>query len=277
MDFLEISSFSDIGLVRPNNEDSFLVLPPWQEPALSRQACLFGVADGMGGHASGEVASKLAMTTMKTWFSELPAKDLSLSQVEDCFNEANRAIWKKASESKENHGMGTTLTSALVTQNQALLGHVGDTRAYLFRNNELRQITRDHTLVAEQIRLGSLTPAQAKVHPARHILSRAMGVREYVNVDTVLIELMPDDIILLCSDGIYGQIEESKIASEIGGVKEFKQIARALVSEANKSGGKDNATAVLFKISEVPVSFPARFSIRRIKGMCSDWWDKFRS
>lgn len=271
---MELSYKSDVGLVRPNNEDSLLVVPPWREPAISRQICVMGVADGMGGHSSGEVASRLAVDTLRNWLKRLETRELTLGMVETAFCEANQAIWKHASDHEETRGMGTTLTAAFLLGKQVLIGHVGDSRAYLYRNNDLRQLTRDHTLVAEQIRLGNITAEQAKKHPARHILSRAMGVREFVNVDTTLMDLVPNDVFIVCSDGIYGQITEEMLREKLA-EKPFGQIAKNLVAEANKAGGLDNSTVVLCKVDELPLYFPPHFSLGRMKGLINDWFSGF--
>lgn len=272
---MEISFYSDVGRVRTNNEDSFLVVPPWREPALSRGVSLFGVADGMGGHACGEVASGLAVATLKKWLTAHGNGELTLAQIEQAFAEANSAIWQLAQSNEAHQGMGTTMTMVFLTATQAYLGHVGDSRGYLLRSGELRQLTRDHTLVGDQIRVGNITPEQAKKHPARHILSRAMGVKEFIATDTVLLDLMVSDILFLCSDGIYDLVEEETL-KKILTQTPFHRVAKEVVAEANLAGGVDNATAVALKITSLPVAFPTPMSLSRLQSICSEWWNHFR-
>lgn len=269
-----ISTYSDSGRVRLNNEDSHLAIGPWQEPALSRKTCIFAVADGMGGHASGEVASRLAADSLRTWLEKRSSDELTIPLIEAAFAEANSSIFQASTEGETTKGMGTTLTSAFVNAGNVYIGHVGDSRAYLFRNQELRQLTRDHTLVAEQIRLGNITPEQAAKHPARHILSRAMGVREFLSVDTILVEALVNDILFLCSDGIYGMISDEDI-KQILVTTPIHKAAKILVMEANKAGGQDNSTAVVIQFTEIPVQFPEPYSIQHVKNVVGHWWNRF--
>ena len=272
MGSIEISHHTDVGKKRNHNEDSFVVVPPWKEPALSCQACFFGVADGMGGHAAGEVASKLAIEGVLKWMAQNQITSLSLSQIENAFSEASCSIWSYAQEHQEKKGMGTTLTGFLLHGTQALLGHIGDSRCYLLRDGELRQLSRDHTLVGEQIRLGKLTPEDAKKHPMRHILSRAMGVREFAEVDTLLLDLAPGDLLMMCTDGVYNSFPDERIA-EILKTAQFPAIARQLVEEAVETSGDDNSTAVIVRIQELPIVVPGRFTLGRLKGLWYDWFN----
>lgn len=270
MGTLEFSHHTDVGKKRTHNEDSLVAIPPWREPALSCQACFFVVADGMGGHAAGEVASRLAIEGIQEWMSHNPISSLSLSHIENAFGEASSRIWSYAQEHQEKKGMGTTLTGFLMHSNQALLGHIGDSRCYMLRDGQLRQLSRDHTLVAEQIQQGKLTPEDAKKHPMRHILSRAMGVREFAEVDTTLLDLAPGDLFLLCTDGVYNWLSDNRL-TEILAKAEFPQIARQVTEEAVQVGGDDNATAVLVRVNELPIHVPGRFTLGRLKGLWYDW------
>lgn len=272
---METSFFSDIGLVRPNNEDSWGGIPPWREPALSSGTCLFVIADGMGGHSKGEVASRMAVTGIERWFTKHYSEAFSLDALETAISETNSEIFHKASETPEQNGMGTTLTALLMKGDQGIIGHVGDSRGYLVRNNVLKQITRDHTLVGEQVRLGKLSPEEARRHPTRHILTRAVGVREFVMVDSTMLELAKDDIFLLCSDGIYGLLNDEEILATLLEVP-ATSAAKSLVNKANKAGGTDNSTALVVKVQEVPLVFPHPFSFRRIHATWKDWWNHSR-
>lgn len=268
---LQISFHTDRGLVRKNNEDSFLAVPPWHEPAISAGICMFGVADGMGGHAAGEVASGLATATLKAWLSTWkPDRAAGPAEMEGAFLEANIAIWDYVKKHATCQGMGTTLTTGFMTDSRMILCHVGDSRGYLLRGGELKQLTTDHTLVAEQVRAGKLDAAAARNHPARHILSRALGVREFINVDTTILELAAGDILLFCSDGIYGPVPDDIIREELARGP-FKGIANRLVELACKGGGPDNATAVAVLIDELPVSYPGRYSWKRFRSMLGEW------
>jgi len=267
---LNISYHTDRGLVRRNNEDNPLAVPPWREPALSAGACLFGVADGMGGHAAGEIASRIATDTMRAWLAEYRPEGTGLPAVETAFGEANNEIWQYVKNHPECQGMGTTMTAGLISGNQMILGHVGDSRAYLLRNGEIRQLTSDHTLVGEQVRAGLLNAAAARTHPARHILSRALGVREFVNIDTTIVELVVGDVLLFCSDGIYGPIPEEVIKEELSR-RPFHGVAKRLVGCAFKNGAPDNTTAVVVLIGELPVCSPGRYSWTRFKSLLCEW------
>ncbi|HNW37170.1 MAG TPA: protein phosphatase 2C domain-containing protein, partial [Candidatus Ozemobacteraceae bacterium] len=267
---LKISYHTDRGLVRRNNEDSSLAVPPWREPAISAGACLFGVADGMGGHAAGEIASRIAMESLRSWLSGYRPGGTGLPAVETAFCEANHAIWQHVREHPECQGMGTTLTAGIISGNQMILGHVGDSRAYLFRNGEIRQLSSDHTLVAEQVRAGLLDAVAARTHPARHILSRALGVREFVNIDTTIVELAVGDVVMFCSDGIYGPVPEALLKEELAR-QPFKNLAKRLVGCAFKAGAPDNATAVAVLIEELPVCCPGRYSWTRFRSLLGEW------
>lgn len=272
MGTLQLSYFSHRGMVRPQNEDSFLVVPPWREPALSRQFCLFAVADGMGGHAKGEVASGIAVSTLRKVLDSFASNPVTIPVIENLVSEANQAVFDHSKKFPECQGMGTTLTLALFGESQAWIAHVGDSRAYLYRDGKLRQVTNDHSLVAEQVRAGLLSPEQARTHPARHIISRALGVREFVNVDTHQIDLVRNDVVCLMSDGVSGQVSDEDIGRHLAS-QDFSRVARGLVASANAAGGPDNSTVVAIRVEEVPVTFPPRFSWTRFRSVVGEWWN----
>ncbi|GAB4271306.1 MAG: Stp1/IreP family PP2C-type Ser/Thr phosphatase [Candidatus Rifleibacteriota bacterium] len=233
---------------------------------------MFAVADGMGGQNAGEVASGLAVKTAREWLENNSVENLSLTMVEELFAQANQEIWSYAQSHPEASGMGTTLTLLLIEGDRAVVGHIGDSRLYRFRNNKLEQLTNDHTLVGEQVRMGKLTIEQARVHPTRHILSRVLGVRQFVNPDIFMLDLKENDLFLICSDGVSGMVED-KILEKYLSEKDASNLAKAIVDEANERGGKDNCTAVTVKIEKLPVAMPGRFSFDRLYSMLSHWKD----
>ena len=227
----------------------------------------------MGGHEKGEVASNLAVTSLRVWLSAIQPDSFSSDQFIEIFHEINSTVRKQASEAQELTKIGTTLTALLITTDTAFVAHVGDSRAYLFRNRELQQLTKDHSLIGEQIRTGKLSWEAAKNHPSRHILTRAVGVREFMEVDLIQTEIKKDDILLLCSDGIHGMISDEKIKGILLSAP-FSKVAETLVSAANEAGGLDNSTAVAVQISSFPVFYPSHFSWYRFKKlMLSRWFD----
>jgi PPM family protein phosphatase len=228
-----VGAATDIGQVREGNEDSFLVLDP-----------LFAVADGMGGHRGGEVASTLALETIERLFS---AHEGTLTeQVE----QANRAVFERSQADREVAGMGTTLTAVQVQDAKARLAHVGDSRAYLLRDGELHLLTEDHTLVHRMVEEGEITAEEAESHPHRSILTRALGVDGAVRVDEGVVELRDGDRLLLCTDGLTGMVAETQIADVLKGTSDPQAAVERLVSMANRAGGVDNITAVILDFAE---------------------------
>ena len=225
---IEVGSATDIGRVRERNEDSILVEPP-----------LFVVADGMGGHRGGQVASQLALETLE----ELA--DGGGGSLAEQVRRANRAVWDRALEDERLAGMGTTLTAARIEGSSALIAHVGDSRAYLLRDGMLRQLTTDHTLVARMVSSGEITEAEADVHPHKNVLTRAIGTDEQVEVDEDTIELQAGDRILLCSDGLTGMVTEDQIQAILEHSDGAPRAADRLVKAANRAGGIDNISVVV--------------------------------
>lgn len=227
----------------------------------------------MGGHAGGCIASALAVNAARDWLTMEKIQGLQLEVVEEMLSAVNQAVWDYSRENPDLTGMGTTFTGMLVKDSVALVGHIGDTRLYRFRKNELKQLSADHTLVAEQVKMGKLTPQEAREHSARHILSRVVGVRQFISIDTMRLELVPGDLYMICSDGVYGMIGDDKI-KEILSMGNLDAAARAIIQASNEAGGEDNSTVVLVKFNEVPVIFPGKFSWTRLK---SAFWGKVRS
>ena len=231
---VEHAALSDVGRQREGNEDSMLVQPP-----------LFVVADGMGGAQAGEVASGIAVDTL----ADVPAEpDNAEDALVAAITDANGRIHDKATEDRELAGMGTTLTATLVHDGKVTIGHVGDSRAYRYRDGEFAQLTDDHSLVAELERHGKLTAAEARVHPQRSMILRALGIGEEVEVDTYCFEGAEGDVFLLCSDGLAGVVHDEVISEVLRTTDSLELAAQELIDLANLSGGPDNITTVLFRL-----------------------------
>jgi PPM family protein phosphatase len=230
---VSVGAATDIGQVREGNEDSFLVVAP-----------LYAVADGMGGHRGGEVASSLALETVQGMFER---KEGSLA---DQVVEANRAVFDRSQNDRSVSGMGTTLTAALVDGNRVHLVHVGDSRAYLLRGGELAQLTEDHTLVHRMVMEGEISQEEAETHPHRSILTRALGVDQSVQVDEGDVEVADGDRLLLCTDGLTGMVPEGQIREILLESADPQLAVEKLVKVANRAGGIDNITAVILDFVE---------------------------
>jgi len=224
---------TDIGLVREGNEDSYLVDEP-----------LFAVADGMGGHRGGEVASQLALETVEKLFRK------GTGDLAEQVREANRAVFERSVEDRQVAGMGTTLTAALVEGDRIRLAHVGDSRAYLLRDGELRRLTEDHTLVHRMVTEGEISETEAEAHPQRSVLTRALGVDMFVDVDDDVVQVRSGDRLLLCTDGLTGMVSEDEIKEVLQDVADPSEAAERLVRAANEAGGVDNTTVVILDFSD---------------------------
>jgi protein phosphatase len=228
---------TDTGRQRSENEDSLFVRAP-----------IFVVADGMGGAQAGEVASKAAADAFDRDLPELPAPQFLRETIES----ANRQIHELARADPSRAGMGTTITAAIVDAQagEVSIGHVGDSRAYRLRGGKLEQLTRDHSLVEEMRRKGQITDAQAEDHPQRSIITRALGPEPQVEVDLQTVPAAAGDVFLLCSDGLTTMVGEERIAAVLAAAGSMKEAVRALVDEANGAGGRDNITALAFRLED---------------------------
>jgi PPM family protein phosphatase len=214
------------------------------------QPPLFAVADGMGGAKAGEVASGLAAAAVQESDGEGQSGE---ARVAALIEEANRRVFRRANEDREASGMGTTMTVALVESDRVAIGHVGDSRAYLIRNGALQQLTDDHSLVAELVRSGKLTPEEAESHPQRSVITRALGTEADVDVDTFSVESSPGDLFLLCSDGLTTMVDDETILDAVEQNRsDLKVAAKALINAANREGGEDNITVVFFEVGGAP-------------------------
>ena len=237
---MRISSATSVGKIRAVNEDSFFV-----SELDSSGALLAIVADGMGGHNAGEVASAEAVKMIKDGVvsSDSDTKDMLLEAIE-C---ANNAIYKMSVKSPQLHGMGTTVTACVISENKVTAAQVGDSRLYLIKDNSITQITKDHSLVEMLIESGSITKEDARQHPQKNVITRAIGTNSSVETDIYEFTVEPEDIILLCSDGLVNMVEDEKILSLITESKDFENLADKLVCEAENAGGHDNITVILIK------------------------------
>lgn len=227
-------SRTDVGCVRDHNEDSLLVAPP-----------LFAVADGMGGHAAGEVASEIAITVLGEKAPHTPDAAALGRAVED----ANRAVILAANEKRGRAGMGTTMTAAVLQKDRLVIAQVGDSRAYLLHQGRLQQLTRDHSLMADMIEAGRLTPEEARTHPNRSVITRALGSDPRMVPDLYEITVETGDRLLLCSDGLSSMVEDSAIESTLARTRDPQRCASMLVNEAIAAGGYDNVTVVVVDVA----------------------------
>jgi protein phosphatase len=227
---------SDTGRRRRRNEDNYVVAPP-----------LFAVADGMGGAQAGEVASQLAASALEGGDSD----GLSgIERIDALIQEANRRIFDRASTDPTASGMGTTMTVAVVEGMTVAIGHVGDSRAYLVRGEQMEQLTDDHSLVNELLKTGKLSEEEAQIHPQRSVITRAVGTDPDVDVDGFSIEAEDGDVFLICSDGLSDMVEDEEILELVHEHRDdLEKAVQALVAAANRGGGEDNITAVAFRIA----------------------------
>ncbi len=223
---------TDPGKRRRRNEDAYVAAPP-----------LFAVADGMGGAQAGEIAARIAASALRESAGE--------EAVVDLIKEANRRVFEAAAGDEARSGMGTTITAALVEGDRVQIGHVGDSRAYRLRDGGLEQLTEDHSLVAELVRSGKLSPEEADTHPQRSVITRTVGTDPDVDVDTFSVDARPGDLFMICSDGLTTMVSDEAILDIVERHRSsLAKAAKALVDAANKGGGEDNITIVLFELAE---------------------------
>jgi len=230
-------SATDQGTARTTNQDALVVSPP-----------LFAVADGLGQTPGGETASRLALDTLRAAFTGEPAAEALAA----AFRQAGRAVWERASTDPSLHGMGTTLTAVAVLQTQPqtrlAVASIGDSRAYLFQDGQLRQLTRDHSVVQSLIEAGQVTDDQWRTHPDRSLLTRALGIAPVVEPDITLPEVTGNARLLLCTDGLTAQADHAEIAAILSGPGDPGQVASDLIELANNNGGADNAAVIVIDI-----------------------------
>lgn len=244
-DLMEWASKTDIGKIRNKNEDSLFID--------EKSNCIFIVADGMGGHNAGEIASKVAVEKVSE-FIEANLSNLNLSNdseiadlIEKAIETANKEIYKQSLDNEERDGMGTTITMSLFINNRIYLGHIGDSRAYLLRGNELKQLTEDHTLVCQLVKNGSITEVEAKSHPKRNVITKALGTEICPIPDIIDYDIIDGDIIILCTDGLTNTVDNYEIRKSFENKQNLQNACDYLVDQANDRGGFDNITLIAIR------------------------------
>lgn len=227
-------SGTDVGITRDHNEDSLFVAPP-----------LFVVADGMGGHAAGEVASELAIQTVMQLAPGYP----NAPMLEKALIEANHAVYETARVNPRRNGMGTTVTAALLQGTRLVIAQVGDSRAYLLHRGHLQQLTKDHSFMQDLIDAGEITPAQARIHPQRNYITRALGTGPTVPVDTYDLNVSIGDRLMLCTDGLSGMVDDADLAETLSTVRNPQTCVNTLIRQANEAGGHDNITVIVVDVA----------------------------
>ncbi|HEV2670283.1 MAG TPA: Stp1/IreP family PP2C-type Ser/Thr phosphatase [Gemmatimonadales bacterium] len=235
---------TDVGVIRSGNEDSYLMVP---------DRGIFVVADGMGGHAAGEVASEMAVRFIARELDSL--RGLGDEQVTErmrgAIRAANGAIFQRTLTEHDKRGMGTTVTALTLFETRFLIGQVGDSRGYLMRDNRLSQLTKDHSYVQEQVDAGYLTPEQARTHPYSNVITRCVGANSDVAPDIYVGTVKPKDVFLLASDGLTGMLEDYQLQELLSPDRMPQDEVDALITEANRHGGLDNITAIIVRVDSV--------------------------
>ncbi|WP_159887066.1 Stp1/IreP family PP2C-type Ser/Thr phosphatase [Paenibacillus puerhi] len=246
---LKVAYLSDVGLVRAVNEDSAFV----QEQGDGWSLAI--VADGMGGHQAGDVASRMAIEWIPRGLQSLESAltgEQRAERMRAAIEAANGKIFEFASEREHYHGMGTTVVAVLASRDHAVIGHIGDSRAYRVRDEQIELLTEDHSLVNELVKNGQITREEAEHHPRRNVLTRALGTESSIEVDVQEISWQPGDVLLLCSDGLSGLVERHRMLQAIRTEGTLEDKVRLLVEEALSAGGDDNVTVILIENAAEP-------------------------
>jgi len=251
---LDVAQLTDVGRKRDHNEDNMAYVIPKDPQVMAYKGALFIVADGMGGHAAGEVASEIAVDTVSNAYYQDDNDDVQSSLLQ-AIRRANAAIHQRAAENMLRSGMGTTCVAAVLRGNVAYIANVGDSRAYLVRKSQIRQVSQDHSWVAEQVRAGLLTEEQARTHAQRNVITRSLGTQPEVEIDFFLEALEEGDSLILCSDGLSGLVNDEEMQRT---VEQFvpQESVYHLIERANENGGPDNITAIVAHVQEVGVEPP---------------------
>jgi serine/threonine protein phosphatase PrpC len=248
---LAAAGLTDVGQRRERNQDNTTHHVPTDEAELAEKGALFVVCDGMGGHAAGEVAAELGVNAIRQTYFSSPHTDI-ISAIADAIKAANERIYQYAREHAEMSGMGTTCVALVLHGGRAYFVNIGDSRAYIVRGGSMRQVTLDHSWVAEQVRAGVLTEDQARTHAHRNVITRSLGTQPNVNADLFIETLREGDRVLLCSDGLHGYVEEREIERELLAGNQPDEEVQTLIDMANTNGGPDNITAIVIDLLEVP-------------------------
>jgi protein phosphatase len=242
---LTVAARTDVGMIRSGNEDSFFA-------HATRERGIFIVADGMGGHAAGEVASEMTVQIISRELHDLKDADAPAEErISDSIRLANRAVYERTIQESDKQGMGTTASVLIVSGTRYLIGQVGDSRIYLLRDGALKQLTKDHSYVQEQVDAGLLTPEQARYHPYSNVITRCVGASDAVEPDTYSGDLKPGDTFLVASDGLTGMVDDRRLQQLLLSRASAGRVVDALIAEANYRGGLDNITAIVVQITNV--------------------------
>lgn len=249
---IEFAQVSDPGRTRDHNEDYVGYVSADTDARVRSHGWLFALADGVGGHDAGEVASREAVETMLGGFRKAPGGEPHSGLLTRLVQAANIRVYETGrAASPGGMSMATTIVAAAIRFDRAVIAHVGDSRCYLIRHGHAKQLTRDHTVVNDQIRLGILTAREAADHQNRHLLSRSVGADLFVNVDTTDTQVLPGDTLLLCSDGFHGAMPEAQIGNIVNHAEDIRMAAGKLVQLANELDGSDNISVQLIRIRNV--------------------------
>lgn len=244
---------TDIGRTRENNEDKFDFFLPDEAAQLAARGRLWAVADGMGGHNAGQVASEAALKTLIRCYFAAPqdGQDTIADALQSALSEANDLIYRAAHQFEGKSGMGTTVVSVVVCDDMLTIAHIGDSRGYLLRDGSLRPLTTDHSWVEEQVRRGNMSRAEAEASPYRNYILRSVGVEPAVKADIATETLQEGDIVLLCTDGLTGHVTDEQLARLLSGGKSMSQAVLDLIDAANDAGGRDNITALAMQVKSI--------------------------
>jgi PPM family protein phosphatase len=242
---VEVGHATSVGQVRSGNEDSVLC-EPVEAPTVPERGLFCAVADGMGGHADGGIASSMAVRKTRDLYYEAGTSSTS-DALQQAIRHANNDVFAAGAAKTGREHMGSTLTAVVVFDDHAIIGHVGDSRCYLVEHDAIRQVTRDHSWVAEEVEAGALTPEEARVHPRRNIITRALGLHPDVEVDIYETGVGPGSILVLCSDGLHGPVRDEEILAYASNLTP-QEAVEGLISLANQRGGPDNISAVVVRV-----------------------------
>ncbi len=246
---LDVAQLTDVGRKREHNEDNMAYVIPRDPQVMTKKGALFIVADGMGGHAAGEVASEIAVDTVSSVYYQDDSEDVAVSLLL-AIKRANAAIHQRAAENMSRSGMGTTCVTAVLRGDMAYIANVGDSRAYLIRGGQVKQVSQDHSWVAEQVRAGILTEDQARTHAQRNVITRCLGTQADVEIDVFAEPIVEGDSLVLCTDGLSGLISEDDLQRIVNQFVPQESVYH-LVERANENGGPDNITAIVMRVQEV--------------------------
>ena len=242
---------TDVGRKRERNQDNVTSRVPEEADTLEERGALFIVCDGMGGHAAGEVAAELGVRTISDVYFASQGQDV-ITSIAQAVKSANDAIYSLARNHTEYSGMGTTCVTLVIAGGRGYIVNIGDSRAYIIRDGQMRQVTQDHSWVAEQVRIGLLTEEQARVHAHRNVITRSLGTQPNITADLFVETLREGDRVLLCSDGLHGYVEEDAIAQEVITQSSPEVAVKDLIDMANANGGPDNISAIAVDVLEAP-------------------------